>query len=110
VEHQGIQEVDVFMAMAERPEAIIAVHDLVAINVIRRSSERGMKIPDAWAVAGFDDLYEAKIANPPLTTMRQSLNMMGRRAMEILIGEIRGEIVQPVIERLPLELVVRETT
>jgi len=109
VEHQGIQEVDVFMAMTERPEAIIAIHDLVAVNVIRRSTERGLKIPDTWAVAGFDDLYEAKVVSPPLTTMRQSLTTMGRRAMEILIGEIQGEITQPRIERLPLELVTRES-
>jgi len=110
VEQQGIQEVDVFKAMVEPPDAIICVHDLIAINVIRRSAERGLRIPQDWAVAGFDDLYQSRVCNPPLTTMRQSGVQMGRRAMQILIGEIRGQIAEPVVERLPFELVTREST
>ncbi|MDD2708299.1 MAG: substrate-binding domain-containing protein [Verrucomicrobiae bacterium] len=109
VECQGVQETDVFKAMAEPPQAIIALHDLMALNVIRRCKERGLRVPEDFAVAGFDDLPIARMLNPPLTTVRQAFQEMGRRAVQILAGHIRGEVPPPFKECLPCELIIRES-
>jgi DNA-binding LacI/PurR family transcriptional regulator len=109
IREQGVQEVNVFRAMVEPPEAILCVHDLIAVNVIRRCREVGIRVPADVAVAGFDDLPVARACHPPLTTVRQPLREIGRRAMEILIGHIHGRIAKPVIEQLPCKVVVRES-
>jgi DNA-binding LacI/PurR family transcriptional regulator len=61
------------------------------------------------AVVGFGDIYQARLAHPPLTTVVLEFEKMGRRAMEILIGHIQGDIGEPVIERLPCELAIRQS-
>jgi GntR family transcriptional regulator, arabinose operon transcriptional repressor len=109
VEEQGVQEVDIFKALREPPEAVVCLHDAVALNVLRRCAERGIRVPDDLAVVGFDDVYQSRISHPPLTTVRQDLFRIGYRAMEILVGHVQGEITQPVIERLPCQLVVRKS-
>ncbi|NLX08007.1 MAG: GntR family transcriptional regulator [Phycisphaerae bacterium] len=109
VDEQGVQEVDVFKAMAEPPEAVVCIHDLIALNVLRRCAERGIRVPEDLAVVGFDDLHQARVCSPPLTTVRQQLFTMGKRAMEILVQRIRGETPGPVKERLACELVVRRS-
>ncbi len=109
VENQGFQEVDVFLAMREPPEAIVCLHDLMAVNVVQRCRERGIRVPEDMAVVGFDDLLQARLCNPPLTTMKQSAFEVGRRATEVLIGHIRGEITEPVFEQIPCELMIRKS-
>lgn len=106
---QGTQEVDVFLAMRHPPEAIVCLHDLVALNVLRRCAERGWKVPDDVAVVGFDDLPQAAACHPSLTTMHQPLVEMGRRAVELLVRQLKGEILTAHHERLPCRFVVRHS-
>ncbi len=106
---QGTQEVDVFMAMREPPEAIVCLHDLIAFNVLRRCEERGWRVPQDVAVTGFDDLPGASTAHPPLTTMHQPLKAIGSRAVELLVRQLAGEPIGTVHERLPCRLVVRKS-
>ncbi len=109
LEEQGQQEVDVLYSMKQPPEVIICLHDLIALNVLHRCAHYGWQVPDDVAVAGFGDIYQARLAHPPLTTVALEFEKMGRRAMEVLIGHIRGDITEPVIERLPCELVIRQS-
>ncbi|AHF92038.1 transcriptional regulator [Opitutaceae bacterium TAV1] len=106
---QGIQEVDVFMAMRKRPEAIVCLHDLIALNVIRRCEERGWSVPRDVAVTGFDDLPQAARSDPPLTTMHQPLRALGTRAVELLVQCLREEPLPVLHERLPCRLIVRQS-
>ncbi|MDR1279297.1 MAG: GntR family transcriptional regulator [Opitutaceae bacterium] len=106
---QGIQEVDVFMAMRKRPQAILCLHDLIALNVIRRCEERGWSVPGDVAVTGFDDLPQSAKSNPPLTTMHQPLKEIGTRAVELLVQCLRGEPLPILHERLPCRLIVRQS-
>lgn len=106
---QGRQEVDVFMAMRRPPEAIVCLHDLIALNVLRRCEERGWKVPDDVAVAGFDDLPQAAVSHPPLTTMHQPLLEMGRHAVELLVRQLQGETLVAHHERLPCRFIVRRS-
>lgn len=109
VMEQGLQEVDVFLALRNPPQAVVCLHDQIALNVLRRCRERGLRVPQDLAVVGFDDAIHARLADPPLTTIRQDQLKLGYRAMEILHGHLQGTITQPVIEQLPCELIVRES-
>ena len=109
VGQQGRQEVDVFMAMRQPPQAIVCLHDLVALNVLQRCAQRGWRVPDDVAVAGFDDLPEAATAAPALTTMRQAPGEMGRRAMQQLLAQLADPTTPPVQQVVPCELIVRRS-
>lgn len=104
---QGRQEVDVFMAMRTPPEAIVCLHDLIALNVLARCAERGWSVPGDVAVVGFDDLPQAAQSRPALTSVHQPLSEIGSRAVELLIDELKGNAAPCRHERLPCRLVVR---
>ncbi len=104
---QGRQEIDVFMAMRKPPEAIVCLHDLIALNALTRCAERGWRVPQDVAIVGFDDLPQAANSVPPLTSVHQPLSEIGSRAVELLINELRGGPEGPRHERLPCRLVVR---
>jgi DNA-binding LacI/PurR family transcriptional regulator len=78
--------------------------------VMRALREAGRGIPDEVSVVGFDDIPEAPYFAPPLTTVRQDFDQVGRRSMGLLLDAI--ETRQPVasVPRVPPELIVREST
>jgi DNA-binding LacI/PurR family transcriptional regulator len=90
---------------AERPTAIIALSDALAMGVLEAARERGISVPHQLSVTGFDDVPEAALADPPLTTIRQPHNQKGSEAVRLLL---EGERARSVI--LPTELVVRAST
>ena len=90
---------------AERPTAIIALSDLLALGVMDAAAERGIAIPAELSVAGFDDVPEAAAATPPLTTIRQPHRSKGSEAVRLLL---EGPGAESVL--LPTELVVRAST
>lgn len=104
---QGIQEIDVLMAMRTPPQAVICLHDLIAHNVLKRCEERGWNVPADVAVVGFDDLPGSASSNPPLTTVHQPLLEAGRRAVEMLVRRLNGEPLETLHERLPCRLIER---
>lgn len=106
---QGVQEIDVFMAMRTPPEAIVCLHDLIAINAMRHATERGWTVPGDVAIVGFDDLPQAAASQPPLTSVHQPLMEAGARAVELLIRQLEGEELSAHHERLPCRLVVRRS-
>jgi LacI family transcriptional regulator len=72
--------------------------------------ERGLRIPDDIAVAGFDDLPIAAYAWPPLTTVRNPAIRQGELAAEMLVDLLHEkEVANPRVE-VPTELVVRAST
>jgi DNA-binding LacI/PurR family transcriptional regulator len=90
---------------AERPTAIIALSDLLALGVMDAAAERGISVPAELSVAGFDDVPEAAAATPPLTTIRQPHRRKGSEAVRLLL---EGPGAESVL--LPTELVVRAST
>jgi DNA-binding LacI/PurR family transcriptional regulator len=90
---------------ADRPTAIIALSDVLAIGVLEAAAERGISVPDDLSVAGFDDVPEAAAADPPLTTIRQPHRLKGSEAVRLLLEGPEAESVL-----LPIELVVRAST
>ena len=89
-------------------EAVVAVDDATALGVIEALQARKIRVPEDVAVVGFDDVNETKFVTPPLTTVRQPVYELGKRATEMLLSLLAGEAV-PETVTLPTELVVRQS-
>ena len=90
---------------ADRPTAILALSDLLALGVLDAAAERGIAVPGALSVAGFDDVPDAALAEPALTTVSQPHRLKGAEAVRLLLDPD----APPTVE-LPVELVVRAST
>ncbi|WP_105033180.1 LacI family DNA-binding transcriptional regulator [Arthrobacter ruber] len=93
----------------DRPSAIFAASDQMALGVYEAARQQGMRIPDDLSVIGFDDLPEASWASPPLTTVRQPLSEMGMLAARTLVRLMRGEAVESPRIELSTKLVPRSS-
>jgi LacI family transcriptional regulator len=92
----------------ERPTALFAANDSMAIGAMSALREVGVVVPTDMSVAGFDDIPIARYVSPPLTTVRVSIPSLGARATERLFEVLRhGGGQQRVQELLSTELVVR---
>lgn len=99
------------LALAERPTAILAASDDLALKAIEVLDLHGMRVPDDVAVIGFDDVPAGREATPPLTTMRIPLVKLGQRAADLLLDMLHtgNGAATHRIETLPVELVRRGT-
>lgn len=88
--------------------AIAAASDEMAIGAVAALQDAGLRVPWDVSVTGFDDLPLAARAGPPLTTVRQPIREVGRRAARLLLDRLAGR--PPRHEILPVELVVRSST
>jgi sigma-B regulation protein RsbU (phosphoserine phosphatase) len=89
-------------------DAIIAANDMMALGVIDALRERGIRVPEQIAIAGFDDIEEAAFTVPSLTTVRQRLAEQGRDAVRIAVEQIRDG-AKPEQATRPAELVIRRS-
>jgi len=90
--------------------ALFAYNDISAIGSISAFQEAGIRVPYDVSVVGFDDIQSAAYINPPLTTVKQPLQQMGRIAARTLLDRIEGRMkFVPEITIEP-ELVVRRST
>ena len=97
------------LSLPEPPTAIFAANDVSAFGVMDAVRDRGLRIPNDVSVIGFDDIPDALTSHPPLTTVRQPMREMGKRATRMLLDQINHEEPrQPRIE-LPTELIIRGT-
>ena len=96
-------------ALETHPTAILAANDSVALGVMHALRHRGLRVPEDLSVVGFDDGPLARHFNPPLTTVRQPLEVQGARAAARLIAHLQGRTA-PAPAPYPLELVVRHST
>lgn len=93
-----------------RPSAIFACNDLMAIGVYRYAYESQLRIPQDISIIGFDDIRLAEYSNPPLTTIRQTKGVMGKRAAKLLLERIvnGNQVIKQDI--IPVQLIVRGST
>jgi DNA-binding LacI/PurR family transcriptional regulator len=89
--------------------AVFAGNDQMALGLSHACRELGLAIPGDISIVGFDDIPEAAHFSPPLTTVRQNFPEIGRRAVSLLLGELRGD-TQLDHEQIVPELIVREST
>ena len=89
------------------PDAVVCANDQMAIGALRAFAAAGVHVPDQMALVGFDDIYPARLVDPPLTTVRQPMRRLGERACARLLDRIANPAQSPVVELLPTELVLR---
>lgn len=89
-------------------EAVAAANDNMAIDALQALQARGMRVPDDVAVVGFDDLDEAHVVSPPLTTARIPLYEWSRRGVELLLKRLQHEEVPREIV-LPAQVSIRQS-
>ena len=98
--------------LRRRPDldAVFAASDLMAAGALRVLAAAGRRVPEDVAVVGFDDSDAALLATPPLTTVRQPMEDMGRRMATMLLERITGGNDEPTQVVVDTELVIRSTT
>lgn len=109
----GIAAAGRYLASADRPTAVFSGNDQMAMGFVTEVKAAGFSVPGDVSVAGFDDIEYSAIFDPPLTTMRQPREDIGRlAAIELLqrIGNDSDADVPPRRVRLECELVVRAST
>ncbi len=100
---------DALFSLPEPPTAIVAANDLTALRAMASARARGLNIPDDVSIVGFDDIPDASLCEPQLTTVRQPLQAMGEAAMTMLLAILDGREHEQHI-RMDTELIVRSTT
>lgn len=109
----GIKALEqLFDQYGQIPDAIYAASDDIAIGAIHALKSMGYKVPEDVAVIGFDNIELARYTSPSLTTVSQKKSLIGTEAAKHLISIINKETKSEpnVIKRVPVELVVREST
>ncbi len=89
--------------------AILAANDEMALGVYDAARELDRRIPHDLSVIGFDNIPDAGLADPPLTTVDQSIEGMGSLAAEVVIKLIAGEQPAQLVHKVPARLVVRQS-
>jgi alanine racemase len=90
--------------------AVVCGSDLMALGVVRAARQRGLSVPGDLSVVGYDDSPLMAFVNPPMTTVRQSVQDMASAAVSALVDAIQGEPVPANEYFFQPELVVRATT
>ncbi len=94
--------------------ALMAFDDMTAYGAVRALAKAGLRVPDHCSVIGFDDVMASSLYTPPLTTVRQPMEVMGATAANIVIEGINGVVekrkVAAVHRKVAPELAVREST
>jgi LacI family transcriptional regulator len=106
----GYRETCALLALAERPSAIVAASDIMALAALQAIRDAGLQPGRDLAVCGFDDLEAAALAYPPLTTIRQDRMELGTLAAARAIELIEDPDATPPDTILPVELVVRASS
>ncbi|MEM9056458.1 MAG: LacI family DNA-binding transcriptional regulator [Pseudomonadota bacterium] len=92
------------------PTAIFASNDDMAAGVLKVAHERGLSVPRDLSVVGFDDIRLASQVWPSLTTVRQPIEAMGRRATELLLRRLADQPADDLELMIESTLIVREST
>jgi LacI family transcriptional regulator len=91
------------------PTAVVCANDLSALGALEEAQLRGHKVPQSISIVGFDDIDEAALASPPLTTIRLPPHEIGVVAAEKLIERLKGR-EESSSSFLKGELIVRQST
>ena len=110
-EEDGITGLEKLYTLADKPDAVFAVNDPVAIGVYMKIKQLGLQIPKDVGVIGFSNNSISSLINPPLTTVEQPSYEMGKEAAKLLIKQITLNDGNFSAEKLKLKtkLIIRES-
>jgi DNA-binding LacI/PurR family transcriptional regulator len=94
----------------KKPTAVFCVSDLYAIYTLMVANELGLRVPEDLSIIGFDSLESCEHSNPPLTSVRQPVVEIAKKATEILVGLAMGQPMENCRLILPTQLDIRQST
>jgi len=106
----GSVAMEQLLALDELPDAVFAATDIMAIGAMSTIERAGLRVPDDIAIVGYDDIVEAALVSPRLTTVRQDAIAQGAAATEGLLRMIGDPNTSPIELLVPIELIVRESS
>jgi LacI family transcriptional regulator len=106
----GSRALATMLAGPDRPTAVFAANDLIAIGVLQGLRDLGVVVPRGISVVGFNDIPLAGFLEPALTTVRVPQFEMGGAGAHLLIDRLQGRPIGNVRVTLPTELVIRSST
>ncbi|MBN1248021.1 MAG: LacI family DNA-binding transcriptional regulator [Anaerolineae bacterium] len=105
--YEGMKEL---LKLTPRPTAVFASNDLMALGALLAVREAGLDVPHDVALIGIDDIPAARLVQPPLTTISQMQENIGRTAAEMVFERIAGTVPpKPRLVEMPFRLIVRES-
>ncbi|MCM3747481.1 LacI family transcriptional regulator [Paenibacillus pasadenensis] len=108
-EASGYQAMQQLLKQPERPQSLFAASDSLAIGAMKAAMEHNLRIPFDMAIVGCDDIEAAKFSSPPLTTIRQDKEKIGKLAA-LVLNDLINELSVPVQISVEPELIVRSST
>jgi len=110
----GVQLTTELLRKATNFTALVAYDDVTALGALRALKNKGLRVPEDCSVIGFDDVAQAGLSSPSLTTVRQPMEAMGAMSAGMVLDAIQAvnqkQEVPVLRRRIPAELVVREST
>ena len=106
----GYKAMQQLLQVADRPTAIFAAGDMMAIGAMKAIQEAGLQIPDDISVVGFDDIELSQYVTPSLTTIRQDSQTIGQQAADMLLKQINNKKKIPLGVMVPVTLIERKST
>ncbi len=107
----GCAGVEHFLALSNRPTALVCYNDMMAIGVLQKLQQAGIRVPEQISITGFDNILFSAYTTPPLTTFDQPKRTIGAQAAQLVLDLLAGEDLQePKIQILKGSLLVRSST
>ena len=106
----GASAMQQLLALDKPPTAVFAANDFLAVGALLHAVDAGLSIPDDIAIAGFDDIPDATIVRPQLTTVRKDVEALGSAAVQLLLERLEADEPLPARRRvLDYELMLRDS-
>lgn len=107
----GAAGAEAFLRLDPRPTALVCFNDMMALGALQQLKAAGLRLPQQVSVTGFDDVFVAQYADPPLTTFSQPKYQLGHDAAAMLVELLRGTVPdRPHARIIRGELTVRAST
>ncbi|MBM7555428.1 LacI family DNA-binding transcriptional regulator [Halanaerobacter jeridensis] len=104
----GQQVAEEILSTPDKPTALIAVSDLMALEIMKTLKKAGVAIPEDISIIGFDDIPAARYSDPALTTVAQNGIGLGKEATKFILDSLEGKKTSDA-KLLATELVLRES-
>lgn len=101
--------INYYLTLKEKPDAILYPNDEMAIGAIKQIRALNLRIPQDFAVVGYDNIPMCEIVSPSLTTIAQPMQQLGQQAAKIVIEKLKGNRIEDRI-KLPAKFIIREST
>ena len=105
----GVLAMSQLLSSSDPPTAVFCYNDMTAIGALKAAGMHHIRVPEDISVVGFDDLMISSYTHPPLTTVRQPKNQIGRMATETLLNLLGGSSTE-ISRKVQGDLIVREST